>query len=230
MGWKDKFAKTVVAILGDVAEWYFGKRWSEHACYVEALAAVPGIVAGKIHTTHSLKNIEDCFWIKPLLDESENERMHLMAFKELAHLRGYEHYILKTAHWSFRQIFSTTYHLSPYTAHRMVGYIEEYAVYAYTKMYNDIKAGVIENVDAPQIAKDYWGLPADAKYLDLVAVVRADEGDHRMVNHHLADEIVVAKQTNERACKKFDVDYSYPLGDGVSDEAKKEYESKNKQL
>ena len=45
----------------------------------------------------------------------------------------------------------------------------------------------IENVAAPKIAIDYWGLPADATLRDVVLVVRADEADHRLLNHHLSN-------------------------------------------
>lgn len=34
----------------------------------------------------------------------------------------------------------------------------------------------------PQIAKDYWRLPADSTMLDLILAVRADEATHRYVS------------------------------------------------
>ena len=40
---------------------------------------------------------------------------------------------------------------------------------------------------APNIAKDYWRLPADAKLLDVIYAVRSDETTHRFVNHSLAN-------------------------------------------
>lgn len=54
-------------------------------------------------------------------------------------------------------------------------------------MLNMIDAGRIENVPAPKIAISYWGLPADATLRDVALVVRADEADHRLVNHNLSD-------------------------------------------
>jgi ubiquinol oxidase len=44
-----------------------------------------------------------------------------------------------------------------------------------------------ENEPAPQIAKDYWRLPSDAKLLDVIYAVRSDETTHRFVNHSLAN-------------------------------------------
>lgn len=43
------------------------------------------------------------------------------------------------------------------------------------------------NKPAPEIAKDYWRLPADATLLDVIYAVRSDESTHRFVNHSLAN-------------------------------------------
>lgn len=40
---------------------------------------------------------------------------------------------------------------------------------------------------APQIAIDYWRLSKDAKLLEVIQNVRADEATHRFVNHSLAN-------------------------------------------
>jgi ubiquinol oxidase len=47
----------------------------------------------------------------------------------------------------------------------------------------------VPNVPAPQIARDYWNLPADATLRDVVIVIRADEAGHRDRNHQMADEL-----------------------------------------
>ena len=52
-----------------------------------------------------------------------------------------------------------------------------------------IDEGRSANVPAPQIAKDYWGLPDQATLRDVVLVVRADEAHHRDVNHGFANEL-----------------------------------------
>ena len=43
------------------------------------------------------------------------------------------------------------------------------------------------NMDAPEIAKDYWRLSPDAKMTDVIYAVRSDEVTHRFVNHSLAN-------------------------------------------
>ena len=42
---------------------------------------------------------------------------------------------------------------------------------------------------APQLALDYWDLPAGSTLRDVVEVVRADEAHHRDVNHGFANEL-----------------------------------------
>jgi len=44
-------------------------------------------------------------------------------------------------------------------------------------------------VPAPQIAIDYWQLGQDARLSDVIIAVRADEAEHRDVNHSFVDEL-----------------------------------------
>jgi ubiquinol oxidase len=45
----------------------------------------------------------------------------------------------------------------------------------------------MENVPAPQLAIDYYGMSANAKLVDLIKHVRADEQQHSEINHRYAD-------------------------------------------
>lgn len=71
----------------------------------------------------------------------------------------------------------------------MVGYFEDQAVISYTQYLEEIDKGNIENIDAPNIAKDYYGLDYDAKLRDVVIAVRKDEQGHAEVNHGMADTL-----------------------------------------
>ena len=51
---------------------------------------VQGFVAGMIHHMRSLRRMVHCNWIKPVMDEAENERMHLMTFMELSNQRWHQ--------------------------------------------------------------------------------------------------------------------------------------------
>jgi ubiquinol oxidase len=77
--------------------------------------------------------------------------------------------------------------ISPKTAHRVVGYLEEEAVHSYTEYLAGVDNGTCANVAAPRVAIDYWKLAPDARLHDVIIAVRADELRHREVNHGLAD-------------------------------------------
>ena len=126
--------------------------------------------------------------IRTLLGEAENERMHLMTFIEIAQPNWFERAIVLLAQGIFWHLSFFIYIFFPRTAHRIVGYFEEEAVYSYTEFLKDIDEGRIENVAAPKIAIDYWQLPADATLRDVVIAVRKDEENHRDVNHLFASE------------------------------------------
>ena len=71
----------------------------------------------------------------------------------------------------------------------MVGYFEEQAVISYTSYLKAIELGKIKNIDAPNIAINYYGLNKDAKLSDVVTAVREDERGHSRVNHEMADTL-----------------------------------------
>ena len=75
----------------------------------------------------------------------------------------------------------------PKVAHRMVGYFEEQAVISYTSYLKAIDLGKIENINAPDIAKNYYNLRPGAKLRDVVIAVRQDERGHAQENHRMAD-------------------------------------------
>ena len=89
----------------------------------------------------------------------------------------------------FYNAYFFLYLFAPRTAHRVVGYFEEEAVISYTQYLNEVEAGRHENIAAPQIAIDYWQLPEDARLKDVIIAVRADEAEHRDVNHGFVDVI-----------------------------------------
>ncbi len=135
---------------------------------------------------------DDNGWIRTLLDEAENERMHLMTFVHIAKPSRLERALILLAQGAFYNAFFAIYLISPRTAHRIVGYFEEEAVISYTQYLEEIDAGRHENVPAPQIAIRYWKLADDARLRDVVLVIRDDEAKHRDVNHGFADTLTGA--------------------------------------
>ena len=138
------------------------------------------MVAGLWQHLHALRKMrDDEGWIRTLLDEAENERMHLMTFIEIAKPTMLERLLIMVVQLLFYNAFFFLYLFSPKTAHRVVGYFEEEAVISYTQYLEEIDKGTHENVPAPKIAIDYWGLKQDATLRDVVEVIRADEAEHR---------------------------------------------------
>jgi ubiquinol oxidase len=132
---------------------------------------------------------DDEGWIRTLMEEAENERMHLMTFIEIAKPTLFERLVILGVQWVFYLAFFALYLVSSRTAHRIVGYFEEEAVISYTNYLAEIDTGRSPNGPAPAIAKRYWGLAETATLRDVVLVVRADEAHHRDVNHHFAGEL-----------------------------------------
>ncbi|XP_031266743.1 ubiquinol oxidase 2, mitochondrial-like [Pistacia vera] len=184
----DKMAFWTVKSLRWPTDLFFQRRYGCRAMMLETVAAVPGMVGGLLLHCKSLRKFEHSGgWIKALLEEAENERMHLMTFMEVAKPRWYERALVFTVQGVFFNAYFLGYLISPKFAHRMVGYLEEEAIHSYTEFLKELDKGNIENVPAPAIAIDYWRLPQNSTLRDVVMVVRADEAHHRDVNHFASD-------------------------------------------
>ena len=189
-GFSDSFALFITKALRFFADTLFKKRYGHRAVVLETVAGVPGMVAGVVHHLRSLRKMkDDDGMIKELLDEAENERMHLMTFIEIAKPSKLERFLILLAQISFGLFYTLLYIFFKKTAHRMIGYFEEEAVTSYTEYLNEIDNGTIINRPAPKIAIDYWNLGSDASLRDVVVAVRADEAGHRDKNHDFADKI-----------------------------------------
>ena len=186
----DRVALLFVKVLRFFADLFFAKRYGHRAIVLETVAAVPGMVGGALQHLKALRRMEDDHgWIRTLLDEAENERMHLMTFVHVARPSAFERVLILFAQGVMYNMFFLLYLISPKTTHRIVGYFEEEAVVSYTEYLEEIDAGRHENVPAPKIAIDYWKLAPDARLRDVVLVIRDDEAGHRDVNHGFADEL-----------------------------------------
>ena len=183
----DKIAFAFTKFLRFLADTFFKKKYGHRAVVLETVAAVPGMVAGMLLHLKSLRKMQDDKgWIKILLDEAANERMHLMTFIKIAKPTFIERLIIMVAQFIFILMYLFIYLISQKTAHRIVGYFEEEAVISYTEYLNEIEEGKIENIKAPEIAINYWNLPLNSRLKDVVKVIRDDEAGHRDVNHSLS--------------------------------------------
>lgn len=191
---RDRIALRIVKFMRFFADKFFAKRYGHRAVVLETVAAVPGMVGGLLQHLRAIRHIrDDQGWISELLDEAENERMHLMTFIHIAQPSRLERWVIVITQAIFYNLFFFTYLFAPRIAHRIVGYLEEEAVISYTQYLADIDAGGQENVPAPQIAIDYWDLPQDARLREVVVAVRADEAHHRDTNHGFANDIAAGR-------------------------------------
>ncbi|XP_042490476.1 ubiquinol oxidase 2, mitochondrial-like [Macadamia integrifolia] len=184
----DKVAFWTVKVLRYPTDLFFQTRYGCRAMMLETVAAVPGMVGGMLLHCKSLRRFEHSGgWIRALLEEAENERMHLLTFMEVSQPRWYERALVFAVQGVFFNAYFLGYMISPKFAHRVVGYLEEEAIHSYTEFLKELDKGNIKNVPAPAIAIDYWQMPPDSTLRDVVLVVRADEAHHRDVNHFASD-------------------------------------------
>ncbi|KAG2519409.1 hypothetical protein JM16_007153 [Phytophthora kernoviae] len=167
------------------------KDWLNRCLFLETVAGVPGMVAGMARHLQSLRSLKRDFgWIHTLLEEAENERMHLLIFMNMKQPGWGFRMMVLAAQGVFFNAFFFTYLVSPKTCHRFVGYLEEEAVKTYTCLLEDIEHGHLDEwciKTAPLIGRSYYNLPDDAKVYDMIKCIRADEANHRYVNHTFAD-------------------------------------------
>lgn len=183
----DRLALGLTKLLRFIADTFFAKRYGHRAIVLETVAAVPGMVGAMFtHLTSLRKMKDDEGWIRILMEEAENERMHLMTFLEVAKPTLFERLVILMTQWIFLALYSILYLISSRTAHRVVGYFEEEAVLSYTLYLKEIDEGRSPNVPAPAIAKHYWKMAESATLRDVVLLVRADEEHHRDTNHGFA--------------------------------------------
>ncbi|CAH0476096.1 unnamed protein product [Peronospora belbahrii] len=165
--------------------------WLNRCLFLESVAGVPGMVGGMLRHLRSLRLFKrDYGWIHTLLEEAENERMHLLIFMNLKQPGYFFRALVAGAQGVFFNTFFLTYLVSSKTCHRFVGYLEEEAVRTYTHLLEDIEnghMGVWKQKKAPLIAQTYYKLPQDASVYDMVKCIRADECHHRDTNHTFAN-------------------------------------------
>jgi len=159
--------------------------------FLESIAGVPGMAGAMVRHLQSLRLMKrDNGWIHTLLEEAENERMHLLTAMQLHHASKLLRVLVLIAQGIFTNVFFLCYLISPRFCHRFVGYLEEEAVKTYTHIVSEINDGNLQSwktTPAPAIAKNYWHLDEGATVMNVFQAIRADEAHHRDVNHTFAE-------------------------------------------
>lgn len=161
---------------------------------LESIAGVPGFVAAGFRHFGCLRTLQrDNGWIATLLEEAENERMHLLLCLSKFEAGALTRIMVITAQMVMVPILITVYAIHPRSMHRFVGYLEETACKTYVNIIDHVETpGTHLNIawydlDAPDMAKGYYKLPENAKFVDCLKCMCADESHHRDVNHTFAD-------------------------------------------
>ncbi|KFA79631.1 hypothetical protein S40288_04087 [Stachybotrys chartarum IBT 40288] len=169
-------------------------QWLVRFVFLESIAGVPGMVGGMLRHLNSLRRMKrDNGWIETLLEESFNERMHLLTFMKMCEPGWFMKTVLIGAQGVFFNALFVAYLLSPRIVHRFVGYLEEEAVHTYTRVLHEIDGGHLPRwtdpkFTVPDIAVQYWDMPEGHRTMkDLILYIRADEACHRGVNHTLGN-------------------------------------------
>tara|TARA_B000000565_G_scaffold184604_1_gene140324 strand:+ start:61 stop:675 length:615 start_codon:yes stop_codon:yes gene_type:complete len=185
----DWFAIFMTKFFRFFADTFFAKRFGHRAVVLETIAGVPGMVAGMWIHLKSLRQMKTGYgpMIRELLDEAENERMHLMFFIEIAKPNLLERLLVIFAQSIFWIFYFLLYVFFSRTAHRMIHYFEDEAVKSYTEYLNLVNKGEIENKAAPLIAIEYYDLKKDARLSDLIIKVREDEIKHSKKNYDFSN-------------------------------------------
>jgi hypothetical protein len=93
---------------------------------LESIAGVPGFVAGGFRHFRSLRKLQpDHGWIHTLLEEAENERMHLLICLNMFQANKITRFLVIAAQYGMTPFLMTTYLIHPKSMHRFVGYLEE---------------------------------------------------------------------------------------------------------
>jgi len=193
-----RFAYWSVQFIRKSFDWFTGyshdakmteQKWLQRIIFLETIAGVPGMMGAMARHLKSLRSLKrDNGWIHTLLEEAENERMHLFTILKIRQPGFILKFMIIIAQGIFVNMFFLAYLLSPRYCHSFVGYLEEEAVKTYTHCLKDIEDGVLpwKNTPAPDIARKYWNLNENATMKEVILAIRADESLHREVNHTLS--------------------------------------------
>jgi len=161
---------------------------------LESIAGVPGFVAAAVRHFRSLRLMRrDHGWIATLLEEAENERMHLLFCLNMFRAGWVTRNVVIAAQFVMTPFLLSVYLLHPKSMHRFVGYLEETACKTYVNVINHIETPGTHlhrewsALPAPPRAIGYYHLPTNAKWVDTLKCMMADEANHRDVNHTFAD-------------------------------------------
>lgn len=160
---------------------------------LESFAGVPGFIGAAFRHFRSLRMLErDHGFIFSLLEEAENERMHLLCCMKQFEAGPVTRSVVVLSQGVATPALMLLYVIRPQLLHRFVGYLEETAVHTYTDIVKHATTPgshlhtAWAELPAPDIAIQYWQMDGSATWVDTLKRMLADESHHRDVNHAFA--------------------------------------------
>lgn len=160
---------------------------------LESVAGVPGFMAAMFRHFRSLRTLKrDHGWIHTLLEEAENERMHLLLCMKMFEAGFVTRILVVLAQLVMTPVLGSVYLVHPASVHRFVGYLEETACQTYANIIHQVETPGTplhkewSQLSAPKLGKTYYKLDDDAMWVDCLKCMFADESNHRDVNHTFA--------------------------------------------
>lgn len=122
----------------------------------------------------------DYGWIATLLEEAENERMHLLVCLKMFKASWLTRIMVVTTQVIMTPFLMLVYAVHPKSMHRFVGYLEETACHTYVNVINHINTPGTQlnkewkDLKAPPIAIGYWKLDQNALWVDTLKCMVRD--------------------------------------------------------
>merc|ERR1712217_152388 len=158
-----------------------------------SFAGVPGFMAAMFRHFRSLRTLHrDHGWIHTLLEEAENERMHLLVCMKMFEATFITRILVLASQVFMTPFLAALYTVNPPSVHRFVGYLEETACVTYANIIHQVETPgtplhkAWAHLPAPDVAIHYWMLPKNAMWVDALKCMFADETNHRDVDHTFA--------------------------------------------
>lgn len=149
------------------------------------------MVGGMLRHLSSLRRMKrDNGWIETLLEESYNERMHLLTFMKMCEPGWFMKIMIIGAQGVFYNGMFLTYLIAPKIVHRFVGYLEEEAVHTYTRAIKEIEDGHL-----PKWSDPNFRIPDIAITVSLLSPVTFQKPSAQSLTNILATVLEHARRT-----------------------------------
>jgi hypothetical protein len=170
------------------------KNWISKSILLETVGTPLLFSASVVRYWRAMASMrQDKGWVHSLLNDAENERMHLTTWFMVERPSIFMRAAVLAQQTLYVPMFAAMYAVSPRFLYRVLGYLEETAITHYTLMLREIaregsELSAWKYVPAPNVAREYWNMGENGTLADAVAAILRDEEHHRDTYHTLANK------------------------------------------